>query len=159
MPFLFQSRLEVLTGILAGFHLGLLSKWHQAKKNELQQIWPQNSMQTSETRKKNFFPLKQQSFFYRLEGLKNFFQGIKKKAKGDHWIRKSNVPGGGKTPWAFVISVTDDQASFASSPQGELWAGWIHKVHPYPLVWSSVTRKMSRELEGMLAWWGAKFNP
>ena len=109
-------------------------------------------------RKKNF-PLQQQCFFYRLEGLKNCFQGIKKKAKGDHWIRKSDVPGGSKTHWAFIVSVTDDQASFASSPPGELWAGWVHKVPPYPLVWSSVTRKMSRELEGMLAWWGANFNP
>ena len=131
MPFLFQSRLEVLTGILAGFHLGLLSKWHKAKKNELRQIWPQNSMQTSETRKKNF-SLQQQSFFCRLEGLKNFFQDIKKKAKGDHWIRKSNMPGRGKAPWAFIVRpngltiVTDDQAGFASSPQVN--CKWVHKV-------------------------------
>lgn len=86
-----------------------------------------------------------------------------KKGKGNHWVRKSNVPVGGITSWTFVISVTEEMTKsvLIYPPRWAVsWrSGWGQKVHPYVLIWFTVTRKMLRELEDVLAWWGTHFSP
>lgn len=86
-----------------GFTLGCFQHGRR-KKNELQPNLT-TKFHADQRNQEISLSLEERSLLYRLEGVNTFFQRMKRKSKANQEAIKGNVPGRGRIPWYFIMSI------------------------------------------------------
>lgn len=97
-----------------------------------------------------FFPLQQ--FLLQTRESRTIFKVLREVKLITGLLRAMLLVGAELLGLSYKHHSVDDQVSFASSPQDMPGGEWVPEVHPHLLIWSTVTSKMSRELQYRLSW-------